>query len=549
MKCDPKYLSCWNRKRHSGRVKNENNILPTFLNVEKDFGRTAIIDFEKSLKYEDLFRESEIVARKIQNLCGCKSFDENERVLFQSVNDRRYTVITWAIWMLGGVCVPISKSCSNSDLEYFVQDVEPSIIFESSLLPFQLDYDTAVEVDIKEGNFINHSKTDVKYQNKPAMIVYTSGTTDRPKGVVLTHGNLCSQMSGMIQSWGWTNQDRILHTLPLHHVHGIVNVLMTSLQVGALCYMLPQFDAKQVWRCLTEPLPQLGGEHINVFMGVPTMYAKLIQYYNKHITDTQTRDHIKHVCQSKIRLMVSGSAALPEPVMTRWEEITGHRLLERYGMTEIGMALSNPLHGPRIPGSVGLPFPNVEVCIVKKQEERSEKGYEVIVQGDSSHTTVTPECDNMIGELYVRGPNVFSEYWNKPHATHKSFTTDGYFKTGDSVVFGDEVYKIVGRTSVDIIKSGGYKIGALEIERHILSHPNITDCAVVGVPDEIWGQKVATVLVVADQGKMSVDEIKDFCKDKMSPYQIPKVVLCVEVMPRNAMGKVNKKELVKDLFS
>ncbi|KAJ7380360.1 Acyl-CoA synthetase member 3, mitochondrial [Desmophyllum pertusum] len=189
--------------------------------------------------------------------------------------------------------------------------------------------------------------------------------------------------------------------------------------------------------------------------------------------------------------MVSGSAALPEPVMRRWQEITGHTLLERYGMTEIGMALSNPLHGPRLPGCVGTPLPGTEVRIVSQNMDGKSE-----LKGMNMASSVCLGKEGQEGELQVRGTSVFKCYWNKPEATAETFTEDGWLKTGDTAAYKDGVYRILGRTSVDIIKSGGYKISALEVERHLLSHDDITDCAVLGKPDPVWGERVAAILTL-----------------------------------------------------
>ena len=231
---------------------------------------------------------------------------------------------------------------------------------------------------------------------------------------------------------------------------------------------------------------------------------------------------------AEMRLMVSGSAALPTSVHVQWTKLTGQRLLERYGMTEIGMALSNPYEGERRAGAVGLPLPNVEIRL------QSESGDLVTGNGVS-------------GEIQVRGPNVFSEYWNRPDATKDSFI-DGWFKTGDIAVIEDDYFRIMGRSSVDIIKSGGYKLSALEIEASLLDHPAIAQCAIVGLPDDTWGEIVAAAVVLKINETLVFDELQAWCKDRVSSYKIPRKLLALEALPLNAMGKV-KKPKVKDLLS
>ncbi|KAK6186158.1 hypothetical protein SNE40_008252 [Patella caerulea] len=563
-----------------------NKVAPTFLVAEKYIGRTAIIDKHGKSNYEDILHHSAKLADKIRKTC-CLSdkeyFRNNDRVVFLCENDVSYVIAQWATWILGGVAVPLCKSHPASELEYFVEDAQASIViateeYEKILKPITYKFQVPL-LTLRKNSYIGTcalednrwfgwetSPTSIegrparskgfyddfvmtnKYKNIPAMIIYTSGTTGRPKGVVLTHGNLSAQITGMIKSWSWTNQDVILHVLPLHHVHGIVNVLMTALHCGAVCVMMPKFDAGKVWSGLVDPIPNMGGLRVNVFMAVPTIYVKLIEYYDEIVRrGGYAENYIKVVCENKIRLMVSGSAALPEPIMKQWAKITGHQLLERYGMTEIGMALSNPLNGERRPGSVGHPMPRVEVCI-SRPNSYALHGYDVIAQGDSKITNTVSGKEGESGELLVKGPSVFSNYWRKPDATKQAFTNDGWFRTGDTCVYEDNVYKIVGRTSVDIIKSGGFKIGALDIERHLLTHQNIRECAVVGLPDMTWGQKVGAVLVLKDGMSLTQVELKQWASNKMTPYQIPTVVKCLDFIPRNAMGKVNKKQLIEDVF-
>ncbi|KAM6981093.1 malonate--CoA ligase ACSF3, mitochondrial [Aplochiton taeniatus] len=343
----------------------------------------------------------------------------------------------------------------------------------------------------------------------------------------------------MVSEWAWSKDDVILHTLPLHHVHGIVNKLLCPLWVGATCIMLPDFQPQKVWDYLLSSKAPM----VNVFMAVPTIYSKLIQHYEQHFTQPHVRDFVRAACRERVRLMVSGSAALPQPTLQRWEEITGHTLLERYGMTEIGMALSNTLKGPRIPGAVGIPLPGVEVRIVMTNSTNT-----TIAEGNSKETLVRPGLEGKEGELMVRGASVFKGYWNKPKETKEAFTTDGWFQTGDTAVYKDGVYWIMGRTSVDIIKSGGYKISALEVERHLLANPDIADVAVIGARDATWGQKVTAVVQLKKGRSLTLNELKAWAREHMAPYTIPTGLLVVEEIPRNQMGKVNKKDLLKQFF-
>ena len=243
------------------------------------------------------------------------------------------------------------------------------------------------------------------------------------------------------------------------------------------------------------------------------------------LTSTESERKELKTCMQAFRLMISGSAALPVSVMEKWEILSGQRLLERYGMTEIGMAISNPYEGERRAGHVGMPLPNVKVRLVDE-----ENG---VVEGQP-------------GEIQIKGPTVFKEYWGKEKATQEAFTEDGWFKTGDVAELADGYYRILGRNSTDIIKSGGYQLSALEIEEVLRTHPSVEDCSVVGLPDEEWGEIVAAVVVM--KSDISSDALNTFMRSKMPAYRVPRKYLFLSELPRNAMGKVTKNDL-KELFT
>ncbi|KAK8720176.1 hypothetical protein OTU49_013531 [Cherax quadricarinatus] len=550
--------------------------LPVFRKAVQYKDTVALTDQHGDHTYGHIHRLSGHLAWIMQDMLGKES--AQERVAFLCPNDVSYVITLWAAWMAGHVAVPLSPKHPSSELEYFVQDSEASIIVTTSELTVKIkpilsgqqvivleDFffkpSTSQEgeevqimpesnITMADNHQVEYGKENEFYSVSDALIIYTSGTTGRPKGVVLTHNNVLSQMSCLLQAWDWTSGDTILHCLPLHHTHGIINALLSPLYVGARIVMLTHFVASAVWSkllALDTPIQS----RVNLFMAVPTIYAKLIEEYDtKLIKNTRMKEYIKSVCTQNIRLMVSGSAALPEPILERWHQITGHILLERYGMTEIGMALSNPLKGIRKPGFVGNPLPSVEVCIGKFLPG-SEK-YEVLCCGNTQGTEVMSEGNSTeSGELLVRGPNVFKEYWKKPQETLKEFTHDAWFKTGDTAQYIDGAYKILGRTSVDIIKSGGFKISALDVERHLLSHPNISDVAVVGIPDITWGQKVAAAVVWSgEETILDPQELRKWGQERMPHYQVPSVIVSLtEALPRNNMGKINKKQILKMFFS
>jgi len=465
--------------------------------------------------YDDVLRRSSQIAAHL--LRGTVDLHE-ARVAFMIGPGMEYVATLWGIWRSGGVAVPLCLSHPAPALEHVLKDTGASAILCSSayinmLGPLADKYHIPLTDigEIRNGRERDDPQVD---PGRRALILYTSGTTNLPKGVVTTHRNITSQIQTLVEAWQWSTQDHTLCVLPLHHVHGIINVVSCSLWVGARCEFLPDFDAREVFRVF------LRGE-VNVFMAVPTIYFKLIAAWEKESHDEQQK--ISSALK-KMRLMVSGSAALPVSVMERWQAISGHRLLERYGMTELGMAISNPYEGERRAGSVGMPLPGVHVRLCDEKDK--------LVSGEP-------------GEIQVKGDNVFLEYWGQPDATRKSFTDDGWFKTGDVAVLEDGYYRIMGRSSVDIIKSGGYKISALEIEETLRTHPHIQDCAVVGLEDEEWGEVVAAALLLRQE--LDLTALRNWLKERIPGYRIPRKFLLVEELPRNAMGKVTKND-VKKLF-
>jgi malonyl-CoA/methylmalonyl-CoA synthetase len=295
-------------------------------------------------------------------------------------------------------------------------------------------------------------------------------------------------------------------------VHGIINGLGCALAVRATCEIPPRFDADAVWA-------RLASGDVTVFTAVPTIYHRLIASWEAAAPEVR---RARSAGVRRLRLMMSGSAALPVQTLERWREISGHTLLERYGMTEIGMALSNPLDGERRPGFVGTPLPGVEVRLV------DEAGAQV--------------PDGAPGELEVRGPNVFLEYWRRPEETRAAFR-DGWFRTGDVAVVQAGCYRLLGRTSVDIIKTGGFKVSALEIEETLRAHPAVAECAVVGVQDVEWGEQVAAAVELHPGATLSLDELQGWAKERLAPYKVPRRLTSVHALPRNAMGKVTKPEV------
>ena len=473
----------------------------------------AIVDSNGNHTYGELLNASERIAAA---LLGDRNDLGEARIAFLLPPGLPWVATLWGIWRAGGVAVPLPLQSTRPELEYVIADAGASALLA--------DADTAGAIDAiaTENGFPVHLYSELAVstgaalpavsKDRRAMILYTSGTTSKPKGVVTTHANIAAQVDSLIQAWEWSASDRSVLCLPLHHVHGIINIVSCSLWSGACCEMLPRFDANIIW-------DRIAIGEITVFMAVPTIYVRLIAAFEVAPTERQQQ---LSAAASNLRLMVSGSAALPVSTLERWREITGHTLLERYGMTEIGMALSNPLRGTRVPGSVGVPLPSVEVQLV----------------GEDGSTAQ----DGIPGEIEVRGPNVFAEYWGKPEATRDTFR-EGWFRTGDTAVIENGVYRILGRTSIDILKTGGHKVSALEIEETLRQHEAIAECAVVGIADPEWGERIAAAVVLREGTALDLQSLRTWARESLTAHKLPSRLLVLDALPRNAMGKVVKPSL------
>lgn len=487
--------------------------------------RTAIIDGGTRYSYGDLDRISADIASHLLATRGLRGQadltdrpDLNEaRVAFLVPPGFHHIATQWGIWRAGGIAVPLPISHPPAELDYLIRDAEASLVIAdeanagivasiatSAGAQFLTSDDRLNLAGLKPRATTKPMASSVAQGFSPAaraMIVYTSGTTSRPKGVVTTHANITAQIESLVTAWQWTPDDRTLLVLPLNHVHGIINVVCSALWSGAVLETHPKFDAEATWE-------RLASGDVTVFTAVPTIYHRLILSWDAAPLEEQQRR--SRGCRS-LRLMMCGSAALPRTLLHRWKDISGHVLLERYGMTEVGMALANPLAGERRPGYVGQPLPGMSVRLVD-------------------------------GELQLKGAGIFSEYWRRPEITQASFT-DGWFRTGDIASLEDGAYRLLGRSSVDIIKSGGDKISALEIEEVLRTHPAIGECAVVGIDDHEWGQRVCCAVELRPGHDLELNELREWAKARLATCKIPKDLICVAQLPRNAMGKVVKPEV------
>lgn len=483
--------------------------------------------------------------------------EEQPRVALLGARGASYLIIQWAIWLAGGIAVPLHPAHPADEMDYIVADsgatllvVNESFMTPNSKLkeyvdglPARLNVEVIVRPDnVKGGDdkaLSNEQEKQVlqwldstDYSTAGAYMIYTSGTTGRPKGVVTTHAALTAQISDLVTAWEMNSSDHLIHFLPLHHVHGILNNMLCVMYAGGSVELLPFAKPSLIWSKLGQAAA--ARRPVSMLMAVPTVYMKLLEDLEKQPQDDpKVQSALKGA--RDLRVAISGSMACPVSILNRWESLTGLRLLERYGMTELGMVLTNPLHGERHLGYVGNPFPSVSVRVVDPDTE-----------------TELALSDEKEGELRVKGPSVFREYWRKAEATAKEFDADGWFKTGDIVQYSNELksFRIRGRASADILKTAGYKVSALDVERVLLTHPQVLECAVFGLPDETWGQIVAAVIRSDVKGdkvfpKMFTPPLVDFSKEHLASYRVPRKYFFVEEIPKNAMGKVNKKALAK----
>ena len=409
----------------------------------------------------------------------------------------------------GFVYHPLNPAFQTEELKFFLNDAEPKVIVcdaeNESIVRALADTTDVLTLSslASKGKGSEHFESVQRGADDLAALLYSSGTTGVPKGIMLTHGNLLSNAEALVDAWGFSKDDRLLHALPVFHIHGLFVAINCVLLSGASMRWLPRFDAAQVIEFLPE---------CTVMMGVPTYYTRLLQQEN----------FSENAC-TRMRVFISGSAPLLEETFRNFETRSGHRILERYGMTETGMNTSNPLHGVRKPATVGLSLPGIELRIADD-----------------------------VGELQVRGPNVFKGYWNLPDRTVEEFTDDGFFRTGDLGQIDDDGYvSIVGRAK-DLVISGGINIYPREVELYLDELPGVNESAVIGVPHADFGEAVIAIVVAKDDAMLTENELIQASSQDLANYKVPKRVVFVEELPRNAMGKIEKgrlRESFRGIFS
>lgn len=472
-------------------------------NAERAF---LIVDGAPLLTYAGMLEQTD---RAAAWLCS-KGFQQGDRAIIQAHKSPAAVIFYLACLRAGVVVIPLNTAYRASELSYFLEDAEPSLLVASAGLPGET-VAFAGKRAILNGDLLSAPWADfaellpvVEAANSdPAAILYTSGTTGRSKGAVLTHGNLSSNVVVLSQAWRWQEDDVLLHALPIFHAHGLFVALHLALLHASPIVFHDRFDAAAVIRDMPSA---------TVFMGVPTFYTRLL---GEPAFD-------KSLC-TNMRLFISGSAPLLDATFEDFRKRTGHTILERYGMTEALMVTSNPYDGPRIAGSVGPSLPGISVRVVTEDGQRARTGEP--------------------GVLEMKGPNIFAGYWRNPEKTAEDHTADGYFISGDIATKDEAGYiRIVGRAK-DLIISGGYNIYPKEVEMAIDALEGVVESAVIGVPHPDFGEGVVAIIVREEGVMIDVEAIAKTLATELAAFKRPKKIVLVDDLPRNAMGKVQKAEL------
>ncbi|MFF6782613.1 AMP-binding protein [Streptomyces sp. NPDC012510] len=466
--------------------------------------RPALRFGDRSLTYAELAAVTGALASRLRDV---------GRVAVWATPTLETAVGVVAALRAGVPAVPLNPKSGESELGHILKDSAPALILTApgSELPAGLSRLPRVDIDVHEPP-TPHETVDEPSPAAPALIVYTSGTTGPPKGAVIPRRAIATTLDALADAWRWTSDDVLVHALPLFHVHGLILGILGPLRRGGSVRHLGRFDTTAVARELSAGATML--------FGVPTMYHR--------IAEALPVDPELAKALGRARLLVSGSAALPVHDHERITAATGCRVIERYGMTETLMNTSVRADGEPRAGTVGVPLPGVELRLV-----------------EDDGTPLTAYDGESVGEIQVRGRNLFTEYLNRPDATAAAFTADGWFRTGDMAVRDPDGYvRIVGRKATDLIKSGGYKIGAGEIENALLEHPGVREAAVTGEPDPDLGERVVAWIVPADpQSPPSDSELATHVATRLAPHKRPRTVHHLLALPRNDMGKIMKRAL------
>ena len=471
-----------------------------------------------NITYRELDSETAKLANGLKEL----GLSEGDRVTVQVDKCIEMVYLYLACVRSNIIFHPLNPAYKEKELSYFLDDAKPSLFISneetiSSISDLSLEHSIDhlfVLNNDGSGNFSDISTSEDNYitvacsDDDIAALLYSSGTTGKPKGIMLSHGNISSNAESLVKAWGFQESDCLLHALPIYHVHGLFVALGCVFMTGSKLKWLESFDADVVLKSIPE---------CTVMMGVPTYYTRLLK-----------RDLLDSKLTEGIRLFISGSAPLLEETFNEFNQRTNHQILERYGMTETNMNTSNPLKGNRKPGTVGLPLEDVQVRVVDEENN-------LLSQGE-------------IGNIQIKGPNVFKGYWEMPEKTKEDFSKDGFFNTGDKGLIDEGGYvSIIGR-SKDMIISGGLNVYPKEIESLIDKIEGVLESAVIGLSDEDLGEKVVAVIVSEESKTLDEKKVISEIKDQLAGFKAPKEVKFIDQLPRNAMGKVQK-NILRETFS
>jgi acyl-CoA synthetase (AMP-forming)/AMP-acid ligase II len=461
-----------------------------------------------------------------------------DRVLLGLPSDRRFVTTLLALLRLGAATVPVHPKAKLRELQHVVWDAGPrffvgdeplaGLVATAAPQVRRVEFETNPVVLEADDVELRHDHAGVTPSpDDRVLLLYTSGTTGKPKAAVHTQGSLVANVSAVAEAWAIGPHDRLVHALPLHHLHGLVVGLMGALASGAALELVPNFDADAV-------LERLASSRATLFFGVPAMYARFV--------GAAQRPPLPGV-----RLFVSGSAPLPVALARRFADRFGHVVLERYGTSETGIATSQELHGPRVAGNVGRTIATVEARVVPVGDD-GEARLEKATGTDASTTTDAADARATAtgvveGELWLRGPSLFRGYHEDDEATAKVVTSDGWYRTGDLVRrAADGTFTILGRLSTDLVKVSGHRVGALEVEAALAEHPGVAEVAVVGAPDAATGEALVAFVRRADP-KLDAATLIDHAKAALAPYQVPRRVEFVDDFPRTGPFKIDRRAL------
>ena len=476
---------------------------------------------ETQISYQELDLDSNRMANTFNDL----GFKKGDRVILFLPKSLVFVIAHIALQKIGAIGVPLNPGLKKSEMEYLVKDAEAKLVLSGHAQEVMIK-----EIDPSLNNLVidtQRTYQDLSFSKSapdrippveiepddPGLIIYTSGTTGKPKGAILTQGNLVHDAKNIMKIWEITESDVLCHALPLFHVHGLCFSLHTALMAGSSVFMLDQFSPGTV----IDVLSKKEGEHAcTLFMGVPSMYGKMMQCLGEKVLD------FRHM-----RLWTSGSAPLLVKDFERIRTTFGKEPLEREGMSETGMNFSNPVRGKRKPGSIGLPLPDLKVRIVDPET------FQDVQPGQT-------------GEIWLKGPAVSPGYWRKPEETAKAFE-QGWFRTGDLGKVDEEGYYYLTDRIKHIIISGGENVSPKEVEAVINQFQDVVESSVVGIQDEKWGEKVVAAVVTKPGVNLKPEDIQNFCKKHLHNWKCPKDVVFLKELPKNTMGKILKEE-VKEYF-